>query len=466
MKNKTLKKIFLSLFGILFICVTFYLLLAYYYRNSFTYGTWLNGIYCTGKTIDEVNEELLSRKTAPRFQIVLRDQENVTLNAESFEYKEDYKKALVKEQNSQNVLLWGLNLLHHNKKILLPEVTCDLAELENILEKEEFMKVNNRLTAPRVEIIETGKGYDLFDNTKKIINLEYAKTKIITSILAGEKTITLDDGICYEEYNMTPKMTQTYQLWEKVREFQDFQIIYHFGETQEILDSSVVADWITKTQDGEFQLDDKGNLILNELMVAEYVASLASKYDTLGGIRVFQATRGELVTIEGGTYGNQLDQEAETQYLLNAFLQNNEADRTPEYTKTAKQQGTDDIGSTYIEIDLTKQTLYYYCENELLVTTPIVTGNTKLKRGTPERVCYVYTKQKNRVLRGPGYAAHVNFWMPVNGNIGIHDAKWRNEFGGEIYKTEGSHGCINTPYDAMKYLFEIVDVGTPVLMFY
>lgn len=36
-----------------------YLGLAVYYHNAFTYGTWINGIYCTGRSIQEVNDELV-----------------------------------------------------------------------------------------------------------------------------------------------------------------------------------------------------------------------------------------------------------------------------------------------------------------------------------------------------------------------------------------------------------------------
>lgn len=81
-------------------------------------------------------------------------------------------------------------------------------------------------------------------------------------------------------------------------------------------------------------------------------------------------------------------------------------------------------------------------------------------------VCYVYEKQKNRVLRGPGYASPVKYWMPIKGGIGIHDARWRSEFGGDIYKTSGSHGCINTPEEEMARLYECAEVGTPVVLFY
>ena len=110
--------------------------------------------------------------------------------------------------------------------------------------------------------------------------------------------------------------------------------------------------------------------------------------------------------------------------------------------------------------------MYYYIDGELFVETPIVTGNMLRKMGTPSAVCYVYGKQKNRTLRGPGYASFVKYWLPVKGGIGIHDASWRKDFGGDIYLKNGSHGCINTPNDVMEQIYERVEIGTPVIMFY
>ena len=67
---------------------------------------------------------------------------------------------------------------------------------------------------------------------------------------------------------------------------------------------------------------------------------------------------------------------------------------------------------------------------------------------------------------GEDYRTPVSYWMAVYGNIGIHDATWRGKFGGSIYKTNGSHGCINTPMKAVSQLYEMVEEGTPVIMFY
>ena len=60
----------------------------------------------------------------------------------------------------------------------------------------------------------------------------------------------------------------------------------------------------------------------------------------------------------------------------------------------------------------------------------------------------------------------VSYWMPFNGNIGMHDASWRSSFGGDIYKTNGSHGCINLPVSVAQELYGYVEKGTPVICYY
>ena len=178
-----------------------------------------------------------------------------------------------------------------------------------------------------------------------------------------------------------------------------------------------------------------------------------------------------MIEIEGGTYGNKLDYEAEKAYLLNLFTGENQRKDTKEnhipiYEKEAYVRGYDDIGDTYVEVDMGAQKLYYYEEGELLIETDVVTGNLRNKCDTPTGVNYVYFMQRNRTLRGPNYATPVSYWMAVNGHIGLHDANWRKEFGGEIYKTNGSHGCVNIPKKTAGELYELLTVGVPVVMFY
>jgi lipoprotein-anchoring transpeptidase ErfK/SrfK len=84
---------------------------------------------------------------------------------------------------------------------------------------------------------------------------------------------------------------------------------------------------------------------------------------------------------------------------------------------------------------------------------------------TPKGVYRLKYKQKNTVLRGEDYAVPVTFWMPFNGGVGLHDASWRSVFGGSIYETNGSHGCVNMPYNVAKPIFDNIDVNTPVICY-
>ena len=55
--------------------------------------------------------------------------------------------------------------------------------------------------------------------------------------------------------------------------------------------------------------------------------------------------------------------------------------------------------------------------------------------------------------------------MPFNGDIGMHDAIWKTEFGKDFYKTDGSHGCINLPYLTAKKIYGLIEKGTPVICY-
>ena len=61
------------LFGFLILTGAVYLLISAYYRNGYSINTWMNGVYCTGKTAAEVNSELLSQIEAPIVTVTDKD---------------------------------------------------------------------------------------------------------------------------------------------------------------------------------------------------------------------------------------------------------------------------------------------------------------------------------------------------------------------------------------------------------
>lgn len=122
------------------------------------------------------------------------------------------------------------------------------------------------------------------------------------------------------------------------------------------------------------------------------------------------------------------------------------------------------LPNLFVEVDISSQIVNLFKDNELIMTTPCVTGHAT-KHSTRIGYFSIQYKQKDTYLRGPGYSSYVNYWMPFDGGIGLHDAdRWRSTYGGDIYITNGSHGCVNMPHDAAETVFNTVSSGTRVLV--
>ena len=94
-------------------------------------------------------------------------------------------------------------------------------------------------------------------------------------------------------------------------------------------------------------------------------------------------------------------------------------------------------------------------------------------RDTPTGVYSILYTERDSTLKGetdpatgkPSYETPVAFWMPCTWQgHGFHDATWQSSFGGDRYLTNGSHGCVNMPYDKAEQLFGMISAGTPVLI--
>lgn len=142
-------------------------------------------------------------------------------------------------------------------------------------------------------------------------------------------------------------------------------------------------------------------------------------------------------------------------------------DISPKYSVTSSNDipaKAVNIGKKYVEIDISQQKMWLKENGYDRLVTPVVTGNPNKGMATPPGIFKVNKKMKNAVLRGPGYASPVKYWVPFNGSIGIHDAYWQPAFGGSRYLYAGSHGCVNTPLSNMSYLYSKISVGTPVIV--
>ena len=468
----------------------------YHSHNVFPLGVMINDLYCTGMTVEEAAKVFDASYDLHKDKFIVRtlDGDLHELSFDEFGITVSYEPAVAEymQRYNRSPFQWIEDLLGISKPVaflyppydsttVFPTYYWDGSLIEAKLSEADWLNENLYDNKKTVSIEKSAAaGYILVDETKDLLVREAAIELIcnqIVSQLSGPKHnltetnfIDLSTGkfkeICYQNIPYTNQMKDTLSKWEGVSEFQNFHMTYQFGDREEKIDANIVADWMALDENGNIVFDENNVPVLDETIIKEYVAYLSATYNTVGIEREFQATSGDIVKVPGGSYGNEIDENAEYEFLLNAFLNKQSGTRVPEYTSEAWEKGSNDIGDTYIEVDMGDQHMYYYADGEIVIDTPVVTGNTSRRWDTPAKVCYVYFKQRNRVLRGANYATPVKYWMAVDGHIGIHDATWRSDFGGEIYKTNGSHGCINTPFEIMTELYDMVELGTPVIMFY
>ena len=222
-----------------------------------------------------------------------------------------------------------------------------------------------------------------------------------------------------------------------------------------------IAQWLIVGNDGVSVSLDGENM-------ATYCTELAKKHDvSKKKTGQFKTTGGSIINVPVTSSGQTVDGNKLYEAIAEAI--NNKKSATVEAVYSeAKEEETGEYvtyGGNYCEVDLTNQMVYVYKNGELVVSSQCVTGCISKGHGTPTGVYSIFSRDKDRYLRGDGYKSWVNFFIPFNGGIGFHDASWRSTFGGNIYLYSGSHGCINMPYSAAKKLYENVTLDEKVIVY-
>lgn len=254
-------------------------------------------------------------------------------------------------------------------------------------------------------------------------------------------------------------------IGQKLASVNNMSITYQMPNNQtEVLDGLTIASWVNGSQGLTVSVD--------AAKVADYVQGLRNKYDTPAGTQTWQSADGTTKSIQTN-YGWHIDQTKETEALIANIQSLQSVTREPVYASRAAQTAMPQWGKTFVEIDISSQHVYFYQDGNCVWDSKCVTGTaTDPDRATPTGVFALKYKQRDRVLRGrinpqtgkPSYESPVAYWMPFNGNIGLHDANWRSSFGGNIYLKSGSHGCINLPPKNAKTLYELITPGTVIVV--
>ena len=445
-----------------------YIAAGVHFSDHFYPSTEFFGIKASGLTVEEVKRQVEKKVEGYQLQIKGRSSsgsnsgagDRITADEVGMKYRDN--GMIDRAMRQQYPAVWPAALL---KTILAPNEETLGTEYDSSLADSVIRNLtvfdSSRVIEPRnAELKYTADGAVI---TKEVMGtrLDYDKTKtaIIHALDDGSTSIDLEKEGLYQNPEV---YADDDALNEKANAL---NLVLGANVTLEMGDQSVQIN-PEMTAETFLSLDMDGNYYVDDSKVSSYIVKLADKTDTVGRKRTFHTSLGTTVELEGGDYGWTLDADSTAQELEEALKEKKKGTLEPVYFTTGLCRDKNDIGNTYVEIDLTNQHMWFYKNGSLIVDTPVVTGNPQKNNETPSGgVWSLKGKYRNATLKGEGYATPVDYWLPFNGGVGIHDLQKRYYFGGSVYNGAGSHGCINTPLAAVKLIYNGIGDGTPVVVY-
>ena len=434
-----------------------------YFKDKFFTGTTINSIEASYDTVEEVEQIVASQVAKYRLLVKERGGYEDTIQAADIGYQYAPAGEIRGFKEEQKAYKWPLMLFQSFSYEFASAATYNTAELKTAVDGLTCLKPEMEKAPEDAKLTFNGTTYEMKKEQQgqKVIR-EKAEAAIKKAIETGKTTVDLEAEDCYEKPKLTSGDPTLRKKYERLYHYTSVRVVYDFGDKKERLDGSTINTWLTVDEDGTVSLDQDA--------VAEYVYSLAQKYDTYGKTRNFETHDGSYVEVSGGAYGWLIDQNAENEQLLSILKDGRQVEREPVYAQTAATRENCDMGNSYVEVDLSRQHLWMYRDGVVILESDFVSGDTSKGNTTPAGAYALYYKTSPFVLKsdtpGDSYETPVTYWMPFNGGIGFHDANWRGAFGGNIYTYSGSHGCVNLPNWAAAQMYENIEAGYPIICYY
>ena len=471
-KNKIKKIVILIILMIFVIGCCIYAGISYYYSYHFFYGTTINGIDSSNKTAYEVEQEIAGKKDNYTIQVRARMQDPQAITGKDIDYKYVSSGAVLQLLKTQKSWEWIGSLFETKNYMVQEETFFNREKLEEQVNSLNCAKKENQIAPENAYVSFVNSEFTIVPETEgNELNTKEAYQMICRAIDNDAAEVDLEsDPKAYKKAGVTKESSELQNMVNTYKNLTKANITYTFGDETVTLDGNTIKNWL--------QFDEKGQLLQNDEAfrqhVVDYVAQLAADHDTVGTERQFQTTSGRTVYVYGSAYGWKIDQDKEVAQLMQEIQSGTQTTREPVYSMRANAHGINDLGDTYIEVDLTEQYMWYYQDGNVIFESDIVSGlASDPKRKTPPGIFTLYYKKSPDVLRGTkkpdgtySYEQPVTYWMPFNGGIGFHDADWQPYFGGDRYLTGGSHGCINMPPDKAGELYNIIQYNVPIVCFY
>lgn len=443
-----------------------------YYNDKFLNGTMVNGSDVGGMTLQKANDQLSKKVNGQSLKLIFNDGQSEVLQSAQLGVSYNKDNSLNQLMKNQNKWAWFIGFFKNEKNTLTDLIQISDENLTNGIASMEHAKEENQIAPTDAYIQYKDGSFSIIKETLgSKFNTEELVKNIKVALSEGKQQLDVTKANGYVKPQVYKDDQDLNNQLKAANEYCLSTITYTTPKGKEIaLDGSTLITWLSKQDDGSYTKDES---VFKEKLTA-FVKELASQYNSIGATRTFTGKDGQSHTVSGGTYGFRVSTDSEVSALLKMINENkSENNRIPEHTGQLPSGENGGLGTTYLEINITKQHLWFVKDGSVVLESDFVSGKeSDSTRLTPSGTYYIYNKERNRVLRGTKqpngkyeYESPVSYWMPFNKGIGLHDASWRSTFGGNIYINSGSHGCINLPTGFAGSLYSQIYVNLPVVVY-
>ncbi|PMC79436.1 hypothetical protein CJ191_06695 [Aerococcus viridans] len=461
-----MKKVSMWILGaVLAVLVVGYGVGIYYYQSHFLPATTISSVNVSGMTQSEAEVAVAKANNERTMTITDQNREVSTINLQEAGFKPKETDAFDTLLAQQSTFTWPVEFVSNALKIVDAnenhEWTVDRDAFNAYFDQLDIEQADSKpSTNAQVVINDDTKAVEVVPETQGTeVTSDSLADAILSKVEAGTSELALADAYVKPTVTSDDEVIQTAKA--KLKAILSAKIGLQIEDEVVNIPSETLAAWVSTDDQGEVQVDEEA--------IDQYLYEWNVENAGLNQNHQFQSTESGEVTVTSGTYGWYIERDMTTQRISEAVLSGEDTVIEPNVWGSGYNQD-DFFGTSYIEVDLSKQKMFVYIDREQMIATDIVSGNTGTD--TVPGAYEIWNMEKPSVLKGynprtkKDYAQPVDYWMAFDyTGQGIHDANWQSNFGGNTYQQNGSLGCINTPPATMAKVYELAYIGLPVIVF-
>ena len=346
------------------------------------------------------------------------------------------------------------------------------------------------ITAPESAHVEydkkTQSGKIVKEKQGNQLNQEKFYSYVEKSIKQLKTNIDLDKANIY----LKPKYTQNDSaIIKELNQYNNYLyrwIRYDMTEKHyETVTPKDIKNWLVINDDATVSIDQE--------KMSQWVEKFCLKYKTVGKTRKFKSHTGEVLEVSGGDYGWQIDYSETVDQLYKVLSKKNPQNDVEAYIKNKNKTNkkklikklepiyknkayklnfdnlVDDYNTqTYSEVDISEQMVYVFQNGQVVYSAKCVTGlPSDASRATKTGCWYIKDKKLEYTLTGADYTTPTKYWVRITwtgtGYHYMNRSDW-SKWSPDLYKTRGSHGCINLQLEDVKNIYNLVSMRDMVFI--